>query len=170
MSAEALLPRTLSTEQLALRRLDSDAVDVRALYDYRSAFADSDALDWVAESAFETVWEAHEFVLDAEDRWREREGVRYLLTTDPPLDEVTDAETVVGTVDLSCEWDRRTASVRVTIRDGERRSGFATEAAEHALSLAFDRFDLDAVTLDHAVGNDPARAFAEHLVEAFGGQ
>lgn len=172
MTGPPLFPPELTTDRRSLVRLGPDTVRPQTLYDYRNSVgnASADPYAYADDAPPETVWAASDALEAARTRREQRDGVEYLATTESASEPLTDPTAIVGSVDLTTEWDRRTARIRVTVSESERRTGLGTELADSAISVAFDRLGLDVALLDHAVGNDAGRGFVESLVERYGGQ
>lgn len=164
----SLFPEEMTSDRLRYERLHPSSFDPLELYEHVNEDAPhideitryvtwdpyehpKEAVDWVEEcgSAFD-AGESATYVV------RPREGER--------------AGEFAGLAGLHPDWDRRRATLGVWLRKPFWGRGYAGERAARLLELAFDRLDLDIVTVSHDPDNENSRRAIERYVERFGGR
>ncbi|WP_129113230.1 GNAT family N-acetyltransferase [Halegenticoccus tardaugens] len=165
---DRLFPERIETERLRLERLCRENLPPLELYEH--ANADAPAID---EVTWYVTWEPHrtpkesrDFLVRTEETWDEGEGAAYVIRSK----EADAAGEFVGTGGLDLDWDRRSAELGVWLRKEFWGRGYSGERAGALLDVAFDRLDLEAVTVCHHVENRKSRRAIERYVEAYGGE
>lgn len=158
----------LETERLVLERLCHDTVDV--LEYYRLCSRHEAEIDEV--TAFLT-WDPHStpketkaFIDDVEQRWADAERAEYLIRPKPGEDG---AGAIAGAKGIGIDWDRRSGELGTWLRKPFWGRGYSGERATALLELAFDRLDLELVSVGHLDGNEQSKRAIEKYVEAHGG-
>ncbi len=166
--ASGLFPERIETDRLVLSRLSRDTVDPLELY--RICSAD----EGIEEVTRYTPWDPHstvketaEFLDGCEKRWEDGEGATYVIR--PGAGEEGAGE-IAGVCGLTLDWDRRSARLGIWLRRRFWGRGYSGERAAALLDLAFDRLDLELVSVTHHVENERSRAAIERYVSAHGGR
>ncbi|PSP81387.1 GNAT family N-acetyltransferase [Halobacteriales archaeon QS_1_68_20] len=173
-----LFPDVIETERLRLERLCRTNVDV---FEYYRVCSSDPGIEEVTEYL---LWSSHdspdvsvEFLERCEKNWENREGVDYLVRPKEPHPDVRPRAVpddeygpFAGQTGLHLDWDRQLGTLGLWLRKafwGRRYSG---ERAAALFALAFDRLDLDVVSVSHDPGNDKSRPAIEKYVDRFGGR
>lgn len=163
-----LFPETIETDRLRLDAIDHDSIDVFDLYD---AYADDPDLEevmrYVPIDPFETVDDAVEFVENAIESRESGDAATYAIR---PREPESESGAFAGTTTIFVHWDRRSAEFAIVLRKGFWGRGYSGERAEAFVELAFDRLDLEVVTVACAVENENSRRAIERYVDACGGR
>ncbi len=163
-----LFPERIETDRLSLSRLAREHVDVFELYRICSADDGIEAvtryLPWEPHA---TVKETEEFVARCEERWDDGEAANYAIR---PGEGEEGAGEVAGACGLNPDWDRRSASLGLWLRERFWGRGYSGERAAVLLNLAFERLDLELVWVTHHVENANSRSAIERYVDAHGGR
>lgn len=162
-----LFPETLETSRLRFERLCRENVDP---LDFYRICADDDGIDDVARYM---PWEPHqspketvEFLHHVEKRWDDGEGAKWIIR---PRDEEDGAGQFAGTTDFIVDWDRQTVAFGIWLRKRFWSRGYAAERAGALLELAFDRLDLEVVSIEAEERNDRSISAIEKYVDEYGG-
>ena len=163
-----MFPERIETERLVLERFCHDNVDVFELYDRFAHGEDLDEVfEYVPQSSYDAVKEAHERLDDAEENWAENEVAEYAVR---PKDGEPGAGELAGMTSLNCQWERRTGRLGLILAKPFWGRGYSGERAAALMELAFDRLDLELVTAGHNEGNENSKRAIERYVEDHGGQ
>jgi RimJ/RimL family protein N-acetyltransferase len=174
-----MLPERIETERLRLDRLTRDRLQPLEGYEVWGASRSptiEEETRYTLFSPHETPNDTRQFLAESESAFDEAESAVYavLPTTDDPGDaDVTprvDGLPVAGTAGVEFEWDRRRAELGIHLRKPFWGRGYSGERAAALCDLAFDRLDLDVVTVSHLPENEPSRRAIERYVERFGGR
>jgi ribosomal-protein-alanine N-acetyltransferase len=164
-----MFPETIETDRLRLERLCRENVPPRELYQYAAEGTDN-----VEEIAEHVTWNPHkhlketrEFIVEMEETWDEGEGVTYVIR---PREGEDGAGEFAGTCGLGIEWPRRSAELGIWLRKPFWGRGYSGERAAALLELAFERLDLEIVTVTHHPDNDQSRRAIEKYVDRFNGR
>ena len=164
-----MFPERIETERLRLERLCAENVDALALYDHCSRHNPD-----IEEMTEHLTWKPHEtpketadFVRTVEESWDAREDATYAIR---PREGEPRAGEFAGAAGLHFEWDRRSANLGTWLRKPFWGRGYSGERAAALMELAFDRLDLEVVSVTHAVGNEKSRRAIEKYVERAGGR
>ncbi|UTF53282.1 GNAT family N-acetyltransferase [Natronosalvus rutilus] len=162
-----LFPDTIETDRLRLERLSSETVDPLAYY----RICDSDpAIDDVTRH---TPWDPHEtpnetleFLENREDAWNESRSADYVIR---PLDSQGEADEIAGTCGLGVDWAKRTGDLGIWLRERFWGQGYSGERADALVTLAFDRLDLEVVSVLVQADNERSLRACDRYVERLGG-
>lgn len=160
----AMFPDPVRTPSLRLTPLSPDAVDVFEFYDLFAATTEGTAevYEYLPMEPFATPKDALDLLEGAEAEWAEAAAAKYGVW--PSEDEMA------GMAALTPEWDRRRASLAVILARPHWGKGYAGECATALTRVAFDRLDLELVTLGYDEGNERSKRAIERFVERWGGQ
>jgi len=163
----SLFPREMESERLRYEYVHPDSLDPLELYDHVNV--DAPAIDEITEYV---TWDPHthpretyEFVEDCGQSFEENEAASYVLRPR----EGERAGEIAGMAALEVDWDRQAGTLGTWLRKPFWGRGYSGERAARLLELAFDRLDLDVVTVTHHPDNDNSRRAIERYVERFGG-
>ena len=164
-----MFPEQLETERLVLERLCHDTVDVLEYYHLCSRHEDdidevTSHLTWDPHA---TLMETKTFIDGVEQRWTDAERAEYLIR---PKSGEEGAGEIAGATGIGIDWDRRTGELGTWLRKPFWGRGYSGERAAALLELAFDRLDLEVVSVGHLTGNEKSKRAIEKYVEAHGGQ
>ena len=164
----SLFPAEMESERLRYERLHPDEFDPWELYEY--ARKDAPHTDEITEHV---TWEPYEHPKEAVD-WVHQcgsafeEGSRATYVLRPKEGER--AGEFAGLAGIEPDWDRRVAELGTWLRKPFWGKGYSGERAGRFLELAFDRLDLEVVTVTHDPENEPSRRAIEKYVDRFGGR
>lgn len=163
-----MFPDRIETDRLHLERISHDTVDVFALHElYSDGEATKELFEYWGSSPHETVKETFDYVDEAERRWDEVDGAKYVIR--PKKGE--DGEGVIaGTTGLYPDWEKRSANLGILLNKRFWGRGYSGERADALLAVAFDRLDLELVVAAHVDGNEKSRRAIEKYVERYDGQ
>ncbi|WP_331236498.1 GNAT family N-acetyltransferase [Natronorarus salvus] len=163
-----LFPERIETERLSLTRLSHEHVDLFAFYRICSADEGIEEVTrYMPWGPHSTVKETAEFVDGCQKRWDDGEGATYAIR--PKEGEEGDGE-IAGACGLTLDWDRRSADLGLWLRKRFWGRGYSGERAAAMIDLAFERLDLELVSVTHHVENGKSRSAIERYVEAHGGK
>jgi [ribosomal protein S5]-alanine N-acetyltransferase len=164
----ALFPERIETDRLVLSRLSHDAVDLFKFYRICSADEGIEEVTrYMPWGPHSTVKETAEFVDGCEKRWDDGEAANYVIR---PGEREDGAGEIAGMCGLTLDWDRRSSGLGVWLRKRFWGRGYSGERAAALLDLAFERLELELVSVTHHVENDASRAAIERYVEDHGGR
>lgn len=164
----ALFPAEMESERLRYERLHPDDFDAFELYEHvqlEEPGVDeiTEYLSWdpytTPKEAFDLVEHCGEnFVngIDATYVVRPKEGER--------------AGELAGLASLHPDWDRQLATLGTWFRKPFWGQGYSGERAARFLKLAFDRLDLEVVTVTTDPNNEKSQRAIGKYVERFGGR
>jgi RimJ/RimL family protein N-acetyltransferase len=162
-----MFPTPVTTDRLRLERLD-DAVD---LFDLYEVCAHDDGIEDVTEYV---SWDPHahpsetdEFLAHAADGWEDTERATYAVR---PREGEADAGAFAGVAGLHPDWDEQRAELGTWLRRSFWGRGYSGERAHALMAVAFDRLDLEVVSVRCMVDNERSRRAIEKYVEAAGGR
>ena len=166
-----MFPERIETDRLILERLCHETLDVFEFYDICSDADGPEAMDEVTRympwEPHQTLLESKEYIDGVEERWEEGEAAGYVVR---PRDGEPDAGEYAGNAALHIDWDRRTGSLGTWLRKRFWGRGYSGERAGALMELAFERLDLELVSVSHHADNDQSRRAIEKYVEAHGGR
>lgn len=164
----SLFPTELESERLRYERLHPDDFDPLELYDHvRSGAPDVDELtEYLSWDPYNHPKDAFDWVERCGANFESRDDATYVLR---PKDGER-ADELAGLAGLHPDWDRRLATMGTWLRTPFWGRGYSGERAGRFLELAFDRLDLEVVTVTHDPENDNSRRAIEKYVERFGGR
>lgn len=163
-----MFPETIETERLRFEPRWPDRVDVHDLYGILSDDAG------IEESTAYVTWDPHgtkketlEFLERGRTQWDDGEAAGYVLY---PRTGEDGADEIAGTTGLDVDWDRRTAALGIWLRKRFWGRGYSGERAAALCELAFDRLDLEVVSVSHHPDNEQSQRAIEKYVDRFGGR
>ena len=163
-----LFPRVIETDCLRMEALTPETVDVFEFYEICSRDPGIEEVTrYVTWDPHATPKETLEHVEDAAERFADDDGAIYLIR--PSRDEQGAGE-IAGDTAAIVDWDRRTMTLGIWLRKRFWGRGYSGERAAAMMQLAFDRLDLEVVSVSHHVDNEPSRRAIERYVEAHGGR
>ncbi|MFB6155439.1 MAG: GNAT family N-acetyltransferase [Haloferacaceae archaeon] len=161
-----MFPPAITTPRLDLRRAN-EALDPLDHHEYFGA------TETIVEETRYVSWHPHETLRETEaalesfeSAWEDAESATYAIF---PREGEEGAGTLAGTTALNLDWDRRSASLEIWLRKPFWGRRYAGERAGALYDLAFDRLDLDLVSVFHHVDNEKSRSAVNRYVERFGG-
>lgn len=163
----ALFPEWIETPRLKLERLCTENVRPIEFYHICSGDEMADVTIYMPWDPHETPKETVEFLERNEKKWDEGEEATYLLR---PREGEDGAGEIGGACSLGCDWDRKTGNLGVWLRKRFWGRGYSGERAEALIELAFERLDLEIVSVTHHADNENSRRAIERYVETHGGR
>jgi RimJ/RimL family protein N-acetyltransferase len=162
-----LFPDEIATERLRFVK-ESVADDLRERYESLSTDAvDDGELAYVPLEPFEHLQNAREYVGQREERMQTGDAGTYVVR---PRDGEVGAGEPAGEAELFAIWDEQTAFMTFGLRKRFWGRGYSGERAAALLRLAFERLDLELVSVTHLVGNENSRRAIEKYVDRFDGR
>ncbi|MFB9806122.1 GNAT family N-acetyltransferase [Haladaptatus pallidirubidus] len=120
------------------------------------------------------TWDPHatpkatlDFVTDCEEAWEDDSRGTYVVR---PKSGEDGAGEFAGNTGLTIDWEKQTGTLGIWLRKRFWGRGYSGERAAALVELAFDRLDLELVSVTHEAGNEKSRRAIEKYVERFGGQ
>ena len=163
-----LFPETIETDRLRLERLGPDTVDPR---DYYEVCSSDPGIEDITERM---PWEPHDHPkesLDVLERVAEKfadgEAATYGVR---PREGEDGAGVFAGQTALRVDWDRQVGTLGIWLRKRFWGRGYSGERAAALVALAFDRLDLEVVSVSHEPDNDRSRRAVDRYVDRFGGR
>lgn len=167
MSAE-LFPERIETARLVLEPRGHEHVDLVECYRICSADEDiEEVTQYMPWDPHETINETAEFLDRGETHWEERRRAAYVIR---PGEDEPGAGEIAGFTGLSCDWERKTGNLGIWLRKSFWGRGYSGERAGALIELAFERLDLEMVSVTHHADNENSRRAIERYVEAHGGR
>lgn len=163
-----LFPKTIESERLRYERLHPDDVDPFELYKYVKVGAPDieEITRYVTWDPYENPKTAFDWVEQAGNDYEEGTGVHYLVR--PKAGDR--AGELAGMAGIGVDWDLRRGTLGTWFRKPFWGRGYSGERAARMLKLAFERLDLEVVTVSHDPDNEPSQRAIEKYVERFGGR
>jgi len=162
-----LFPTEMESDRLRYERLHPAEFDPFELYEYARAGAPH-----IDEITGHVTWDPYGHPKEAVD-WVERCGNNFESGEDATYvirpREGERAGEFAGLAGLHPDWDRRLATLGTWLRKPFWGRGYSGERAARLLELAFDRLDLEVVTVSHDPDNDNSRRAIQKYVDRFGG-
>ena len=163
-----LFPDGILTERLRLVRESVADADLGERYESMNEDAIEDGeLAYVPIEPFEHLQDAREYVAGREGRMQSVDAGTYVVR---PRDGEDGAHEPAGEAELFAIWDERTAFMTFGLRKQFWGRGYSGERAAAFLRLAFERLDLELVSVTHLVGNGTARRAIEKCVDRYVGR
>lgn len=163
-----MFPETIETERLRFEPRWPDRVDVHDLYGILSDDAGiEESTEYVTWDPHETKKETLEFLERGKTQWDDCEAAGYALY---PREGEDGAGEIADTTGLNIDWDRRDAALGVWLRRRFWGRGYSGERAAALCELAFDRLDLDVVSVSHHRDNEQSERAIGKYVDRFGGR
>lgn len=163
-----LFPDEIRTERLHLVRESVADADLGERYASMNEDAvDDDELAYVPVEPFGHLQDAREYVAQREDRMQAGDAGTYVVR---PREGEDGAGEPAGEAELFAVWDERTAFMTFGLRKRFWGRGYSGERAAAFLRLAFERLDVDLVSVTHLVGNENSRRAIGKYVDRFDGR
>lgn len=158
-----MFPDTIETDSLTLAQFTDGSVDVFELYDLFAESEDTRAVfRYVPQEPYSSVKDARDELDEADTAWEEGEAAQYAVyTSDNDL---------TGYAVLSVDWTRQTGDLGFIFAKSYWGRGYAGECAMALTDLAFDRLDLELVSIGYEEGNDRSKRAVEKFIDTVGGQ
>jgi RimJ/RimL family protein N-acetyltransferase len=161
------IPERIETDRLRLDRLDK-AVAVHPFHEYAGR------TETIEEETKYAMWTPHSHLKESADvcdrfaeQWDAAVSANYAVF---PRPEEPRAGEFAGTTGLSLDWETRAGELGIWLRKPFWGRGYSGERAAALVALAFDRLDLDVVTVWTAIANDKATRAIEKYVDRLGGR
>ncbi len=165
----AVFPDRIRTDRLRLDRHDA-AVDPLTFY----AHAGADQTDSIDRETEHVSWSPHDTPKESAevterfaDGWTGREAATYAVF---PRDGEDGAGEYAGNTGLQVDWDRRTGTLGIWLREPFWGRGYSGERAIALADLAFRRLDLDLLAVEAYPANDQSVRAIEKYVDRLGGR
>lgn len=164
----SLFPTELESDRLRYEYLHPDAFDPMELYQYVSADAPhiDEITEYVTWDPYENPKEAFDWVENRGEAFESGEGVTYVIR---PKDGDRAGE-FAGLTGLSVDWDCKRGGLGIWLRKPFWGRGYSGERAGRLLELAFDRLDLEIVTVSHDPENEQSKKAIQAYVDQYGGR
>lgn len=167
-SRPGLFPDRIETDRLVLERLSTDTVDPVAYYDICSSDPDIEEVTaYVPWEPHETPKESVDFLESRETAWEEARSADYAIR---PAPAEPGAGEIAGAAGLGIDWEKRTGDLGIWLRKRFWGRGYAGERATALCALAFDRLDLELVSVLVRADNERSIRAVEKYVDRLGGQ
>jgi RimJ/RimL family protein N-acetyltransferase len=157
-----LFPTHVESDRLRYGPLH-ESVDALDLYAYHRSGEMDAVMRALGERPHATPKETLDTLTESRETWDAGERATYAIR------RKADGE-FLGVGELWLEWERRKASLGVWIREPFWGEGYSAERAGAMLYVAFERLDLDLVSVGHEPENEQSRRSVERYVERYGGQ
>ncbi|UPM43205.1 GNAT family N-acetyltransferase [Halocatena salina] len=162
-----MFPETIETDRLVLDRLTMEH-----LFEcYEHASVDAPHIEEITRhlnwSPHRSLNETRTFIERQQEVWEDGEGATYVVY---PQETEANAGEFGGTTGLGIDWKRRVGTLGLWLRKPLWGRGYSGERADALLELAFERLDLDLVTVSHHPDNDSSQRAIRKYVEAHGGR
>lgn len=164
----ALFPRTMESKRLRYERLHPADVDPFELYEHVKSGAPrvEEVTEYVTWDPYAHPREAFDWIQGCGEQFDRGEAATYVLRPK----EGDRAGAFAGLAGIDPDWDCRAATLGTWLRPEFWGRGYSGERAERMLELAFDRLDLEMVTISHAPENEQSERAIQKYVETFGGR
>jgi RimJ/RimL family protein N-acetyltransferase len=164
-----MFPERIETDRLVLEAFTRENVDVLTLYRHSSHHNPhiEEITKYITWDPHETPKESLDFLKSQEEARTEGEDATYVVR---PKEGEDGAGEFAGMAGLHPDWDRQTATLGTWLRKPFWGRGYSGERAAALMAVAFERLDLEVVTVTHEVGNATSRRAIEKYVEAHGGR
>ncbi|WP_277553298.1 GNAT family N-acetyltransferase [Halobaculum limi] len=164
-----MFPDRIRTDRLRLDRHDA-AVDALSFYDH----AGERRSDTIAEECEGLSWAPHEHPKESADvldqfreNWEDGESATYAVF---PREGEEQAGEYAGNTGLMLDWDLRTATLGIWLRKSFWGRGYSGERARALAALAFERLDLDVLSVAAMPDNEQSVRAITKYIESMGGR
>jgi RimJ/RimL family protein N-acetyltransferase len=165
----SLFPRELRTERLRFEVATPETLDPLVLYRH----CNEDAPD-IDEMTRYLTWEPHEhpetslsFLRTCAEEFEAGETANYAIY---PRAGEDGADEFAGMAGLRVEWDLNRAEIGTWLRKPFWGRGYSGERARALARVAFDRLDVDCLSVTVNVDNEASRRAIEKYVASIGGR
>ncbi|MFC7059201.1 GNAT family N-acetyltransferase [Halovenus salina] len=164
----SVFPAEIESDRLRYERLHPDEIGPFELYRHvkRGAPHIEEITEYVTWEPYDHPKQAADWVTQCGDQFEKGADATYVIRPK----EGERAGEFAGLAGLHPDWDRKIATLGTWLRKPFWGRGYSGERAGRMLELAFDRLDLEVVTVSHDPENDPSRRAIEKYVERFGGR
>ncbi len=159
-----MFPNAIETDSLRLVPFTPENVDEFELYELFARTREDVAavFEHVPQEPYDSVKEAHDQLTEAQSAWDDSEAAQFAVYT-------TEDE-LAGFTGLFLEWKRRTGRIGFILGSPYWGRGYAGESATALTELAFDRLDLELVSIGYEDGNQRSERAVEKYIGRVGGQ
>ncbi|WP_312907764.1 GNAT family N-acetyltransferase [Natronosalvus caseinilyticus] len=162
-----MFPETFETDRLRFEPLTTETIAPLELYEYTNPDTDFGAVaTHLTTDVHETPNDAREYLFESEKRWDEATRANWAIY---PLEVEPAAGVFAGVASLIPLWEKRTARLGVWLRKPFWGRGYSSERAAATIAVAFDRLDLEVVSVGYLEGNEKSKRAIEKYVERYGG-
>ncbi|WP_256498948.1 GNAT family N-acetyltransferase [Natronosalvus halobius] len=162
-----MFPETFETDRLRFAPLTTDTIAPLELYEYTNPNTEFGAVaTHLTTDVHETPNDAREYLLESEKRWNDATRANWAIY---PLEGEPAAGAFAGVASLIPLWEKRTARLGVWLRKSFWGRGYSSERAAATIAVAFDRLDLEVVSVGYLEGNAKSKRAIEKYVERYGG-
>lgn len=164
----ALFPSEMESDRLRYERLHPAEFDPFELYEHVREGAPhiQEITEYVTWDPYEHPKEAVDWVEHCGNKFEEGEDATYVIR---PMQGERAGE-FAGLAGLHPDWDRKIAVMGTWLRKSFWGQGYSAERAARMLELAFDRLDLDVVTVSHDPENENSERAIGKYIDRFGGR
>ena len=162
-----MFPERIETDRLRFDRHDA-AVDALAMYDAAGRG------ESIAEETRFLQWRPHDHPKESHDvtgrfreSWEAREAATYAVF---PREGEGGAGEYAGNTGLHVDWGKRTGTLGIWLREPFWGRGYSGERALALASLAFDRLDLELLSVGAMPDNERSVRAIEKYVDRLGGR
>jgi ribosomal-protein-alanine N-acetyltransferase len=167
-----MFPEIIESRRLRFEPRTTDYVDPLTAYEFCKEGAPG-----IDEVTRYVPWEPHphpketlDFLERGRKKWDDREEAGYVIRLRTPEAEDDDVGDIVGFTGANLDWKKRTATLGLWVRPQYWGRGYSGERAIALASLAFDRLDLDLLSVTHQVDNEQSERAITKYVERMGGR
>lgn len=160
--SSSLFPAYLESDRLRYEPLH-ESVETLELYEYHRSGEIGPVMRSLGERPHATPKETADVLEESRTTWDASERATYAIRN------ASDDE-FVGVAELWLEWEKRKVSFGIWLREPFWGRGYSAERAGVMAYVAFDRLDLEVVTVGHQPGNDQSKRAIEKYVGTYGGQ
>ncbi len=157
-----LFPVDVESERLRYEPLH-ESVEVLDLYEYHRSGEMDSVMRSLGETPHATPKETMDELGESRNAWEAGERATYAIKS-------RSDEAFVGVAELWLEWEKRKASLGIWIREPFWGRGYSAERAAVMLYVAFQRLDLELVSVGHERENERSKRSIEKYVDSYGGQ
>lgn len=165
-AAPVVFPETLETERLRFERLHRENVAFRDFYDVVGPGSES-MFEYVPRGPVRSLGEAADRLTRFEREWDDRERAEWALR---PKEGEAGAGRLAGFAGLVFQWEKRRAMPAIRLRERFWGRGYSGERIDALLEVAFERLDLECVTIPVHAGNERSKRAVEKYVDRWGGR
>lgn len=162
-----MFPEIAETDRLRLERLTME--HLFEFYEHVSVGVPGidEITQYVTWSPHRSLKETRTFIEEHEKQWEAGESATYVVY---PREGEDNAGEFGGCTGLDIDWSRRTGTLGLWLRKPLWGRGYSGERAAQLMALAFERLDLDLVTVCHHPDNEQSEHAVRKYIEAHGGR
>lgn len=163
-----MFPEQILTDRLKLRRLSRKTINLFEFYQICSADEEMDEVtQYLTWDPHQTPKETRDYLISAEEGWENGDVATYGVY---PREGEPNANELAGDTGITINWEKQTALLGVWFRKRFWGRGYSGERAAALSKLAFDRLDLDLLSVVHYPQNVKSKRAIETYIERLGGQ